>query len=376
MRVGLFQRVVPEYRTGIFSLLARQPGIRLTVYATAFHGDLPGADCRRTAEIRIGPLRLHPAPLLAALRGRQDVMICEGGVSLVASVLLAVFGRYRRVRCVWWTSMYRPDDAGGLRRRVSDRLAGVAIRRADAVLAYGSLAAEAARRAGAAPGRVFVAFNSLDTERLRRIERGWRDAPGRLEAFLRDRGLAGRRVILYAGRLVPSKRVDWVLELMKRLDQDGSDPSLCAVILGDGSERDRLVEQVRRDRLQSRVIFTGAIRDDEASCPYFLAAKVLALPGTGGLAINHAMTFGVPVVAAGGDGTERDAIDDGVNGHLVAPSDKDRFTEALRRVVLADDRRWAALSAGARATVDRRVNSAAMVRAMIEAARPHERAAE
>src|SRR5436190_23104648 len=109
IRVGLFQRIVPEYRVGVFSLLARQPDIDLTIYARCFSKTPEQSACRECRELRIGGLRLHPGPLFAAFRRKHDVMICEGRVSLLTSLVLALLGRRLGVGCVWWTSMHRPD---------------------------------------------------------------------------------------------------------------------------------------------------------------------------------------------------------------------------------------------------------------------------
>src|SRR2546425_6283014 len=79
-RVALFQRVVPEYRGGVFSMLARQPGIQLTIYSGSFAARPAGAICLRARNIRLGTLRLHIRPLLALLLRRHDVIICEGRV--------------------------------------------------------------------------------------------------------------------------------------------------------------------------------------------------------------------------------------------------------------------------------------------------------
>ena len=137
------------------------------------------------------------------------------------------------------------------------------------------------------------------------------------------------------------------------------------MLLGEGPERSRLASDVHRRHLESWVIFAGEIRDPELSCPYFLAARVLAMPGTGGLAINQALTFGLPVVVAGGDGTEHDAIEEGVNGHLVEPGSPERFAQALMQVISLDDRRWMEMSAAARAAVDLKTNSGAMTKGVI-----------
>src|SRR5699024_8021625 len=49
----------------------------------------------------------------------------------------------------------------------------------------------------------------------------------------------------------------------------------------------------------------------------FRKADVFLLPGTGGLAVNEAMAYALPVISAPGDGTIYDLIDDGKNGFLI-----------------------------------------------------------
>src|SRR2546425_639668 len=136
IRVALFQRVVPEYRVGVFSLLARQPGIQLTIYSGSFSARPAGAICLRTKGLRLGPLRLHFRPLLAMLRRRHDVMICEGRVSLLTSMLLSLVGGAVGPRCVWWTSLHRADGVIALRGGVAGWLTRLALRRASAILTY------------------------------------------------------------------------------------------------------------------------------------------------------------------------------------------------------------------------------------------------
>jgi glycosyltransferase involved in cell wall biosynthesis len=42
--------------------------------------------------------------------------------------------------------------------------------------------------------------------------------------------------------------------------------------------------------------------------PWFAAADLFVLPGTGGLALQQAMAYGLPVVAGVGDGTQADLV--------------------------------------------------------------------
>jgi glycosyltransferase involved in cell wall biosynthesis len=57
-----------------------------------------------------------------------------------------------------------------------------------------------------------------------------------------------------------------------------------------------------------------------------MAADLFVLPGPGGLSINQAMAYGLPVVVWGGDGTERDLLQAGEAGFVV-----DSYTDLLAR---------------------------------------------
>jgi glycosyltransferase involved in cell wall biosynthesis len=52
--------------------------------------------------------------------------------------------------------------------------------------------------------------------------------------------------------------------------------------------------------------------------PWFLEADLFVLPGTGGLAVQEAMSYGLPIIMGTGDGT---------NDNLVRPSNGWQFSE-------------------------------------------------
>lgn len=60
--------------------------------------------------------------------------------------------------------------------------------------------------------------------------------------------------------------------------------------------------------------FIGAVYDPEKLGAYMNESTVYVLAGMGGLSINDAMTYGMPVLCSVCDGTERDLVIDGKNG--------------------------------------------------------------
>ena len=55
---------------------------------------------------------------------------------------------------------------------------------------------------------------------------------------------------------------------------------------------------------------------DQALNKELIKNDIFVLPSRGGLAINHAMASGLPVIVSEGDGTELDLIDHGIGFYL------------------------------------------------------------
>jgi glycosyltransferase involved in cell wall biosynthesis len=68
--------------------------------------------------------------------------------------------------------------------------------------------------------------------------------------------------------------------------------------------------------LQNHVFFHGAQYGKDLE-RLFVEANVFLLSGTGGLAINEAMAYSLPVITTPGDGTAYDLIEEEENGFLL-----------------------------------------------------------
>jgi glycosyltransferase involved in cell wall biosynthesis len=134
------------------------------------------------------------------------------------------------------------------------------------------------------------------------------------------------------------------------------------VIVGDGPESARL--QALASEIYPQTEFAGAKHGAELE-PYFAAADLFVLPGTGGLAVQQAMAHALPVIVAQGDGTQDDLVRP-ENGWQIPPGDLDALTAALH-AALSDWPCLRAMGTESYRIVAEEINLETMVAAFVRA---------
>ena len=165
--------------------------------------------------------------------------------------------------------------------------------------------------------------------------------------------------MLYVGRLQARKRLNLLIRACADLPAD-LQPRLRLV--GDGPERPTL--EALAAKAYPVTEFTGAQFGAELAA-HFAAADLFVLPGTGGLAVQEAMSHGLPVIVAQGDGTQDDLVRPS-NGWQVPPDDFASLVGTLR-AALADAPRLRAMGAESYRIVKEEINLERMVDAFVGA---------
>jgi glycosyltransferase involved in cell wall biosynthesis len=169
-------------------------------------------------------------------------------------------------------------------------------------------------------------------------------------------GLAGRRVVAYAGTLaLQNHPVDLLIDAFAQVAARVPDAAL--LLIGGGEDLPRLRRQAEQLGLRDRVRFTG--QAPRRGVPAYLAlADVSVDPvrdndvarARSPLKIFESMALGVPVVT--GDVGDRAALlDGGRAGVLVRPGDATALAEALAALLTDEPRRQALADASRRHTL-------------------------
>lgn len=346
-RIAIFWNYLFHYRVPFYDRLARTPGVDLTV----FHGgDDPNARRHeppatrrygfRSVQIRTYEQQLYGAAIYFQLgmwkhllRDRYDVIVCEGNFGILSNTLIALYARLTGARVFYWAGGWERNVIAGFPARLRRLYIRLTARLANGFLCYGTNARAFLTRYGVDASRCTIVQNTIDTEEIRSHLPHARSLAAETRASL---GLDGKLVILSVGVLIPRKRHDLLIEAYREVRASRSDVAL--VVVGDGPEMRRLVGLVAEQGIPD-VHFVGEVIAEAGR--YFALADVFVLPALGGLAINEAMAYALPVVCSEGDGTERDLVIPGRTGLFFRKNDRQDLADKLTELLASATQRTA-----------------------------------
>lgn len=321
LRVGIQQRVLPFYRGAFFDTLAADPDQEVMIFAGS---PRPGEDLGKQAELAAA--KYYPARNLHLFSNRlylclqvnwkawlhafdPDVLILEANPRYLHLPAAIRWMHQRRRPVIGW-GLGSPAAGNQLiNNRKRDWL-----RQFDGLIAYSQAGKEQYAALGFPADRIIVAPNAITAKPDK--------APPQRKPADKTSGLA----VLFVGRLQERKNVDLLIRACANLPE-AFQPRL--VIVGDGEARPSLVKLATAIYPSTR--FTGALYGDNLDEEYN-RSDLFVLPGTGGLAVQQAMAYALPVIVAEADGTQQDLVRQG-NGWIVAPGDVHNLQQALQQAL-------------------------------------------
>jgi len=311
-KLALQQRVLPTYRVPFFDLLASacDGGLSLFTGSPRAEEGIVVANELQVANYKLGEnVHLFSGGFYFCYqRGLMDWLKEQNPDALIMEANPRYLSTPSAVR--WMHKQNKPIIGWGLGSpSPSGRGAGVRARfinQFDAMLAYSQRGADEYAALGFPRERIFVAHNSVSP------------AP----EVIPDRRLptTDRLSILFVGRLQARKRLDSLLRACAEIQ------NIKLIIVGDGPERAAL--EALAKEIYPGAEFVGAKHGAEIKA-YFAEADLFVLPGTGGLAVQEAMSHGLPIIVAQGDGTQADLVRK-ENGWQIPPDDYGALVSTMK----------------------------------------------
>ena len=312
-RLALQQRVLPTYRAPFFDLLASScdggmslfTGLPRASEGIATTDQLTIAKYQTGKNIHLfgGSLYLcYQQGLMNWLKEwNPDALIVEANPRYLSTSSAVKWMHAQDKPVIGWGLGAPPVSGLREKRRIGF------LQQFDAMIAYSQRGADEYASYGFPLDRLFVAHNSVSPSPT------W-EMPNRPDAF------GDRPCVLFVGRLQFRKNVDLLIGACAEI-QD-----VRLVIVGDGPEREALEELAAE--IYPSAEFAGAKHGEELQA-LFAEADLFVLPGTGGLAVQEAMSYGLPVIVAQGDGTQDDLVRK-ENGWQIPPDDFEALVSTMK----------------------------------------------
>ena len=254
------------------------------------------------------------------------------------ALLLFGYNYLSHQRALWWSRfhgvplVFRGDShflgrgAPSFTRRLP---VGFLYRQFAAITCVGTVNRDYFRTYGVPDDRLFRAPHSVDAARFQAAEPLARIAATALRQAL---GLAGKRVVLFAGKFEAAKQPVELLDAFIRVASAND----ALVFVGDGAEKERL-KQIASAHSGSCVRFLPFANQTEMPSRYLLA-DIFVLPSRGhyetwGLAVNEAMHLGVPCLVSDLVGCQQDLVQPGETGWVFPATDPRALTATLRKAL-------------------------------------------
>ncbi len=252
----------------------------------------------------------------------------------------AMYARHRKVPCVFtfhtmwedYIQNYAPLLNSMISHKIGRDLVKFYLKSANHILAPTPRIADTVREYGVEtqvellPTGIPESLFEYDKDRLDSVK---------TDLFAKNPRLAGKKILLFAGRIAKEKNLDFLVPVLKRVREllaadsthDGSDAAL--LIAGDGLYMPDFKALVEKEQLADNVFYVGYVSRQTLAYLYTVA-DVFTFPSkteTQGLVTAEAMAAGLPVVAIGEMGTVD--VMQGDHGGFMVPEDTELFSQRV-----------------------------------------------
>ena len=300
IRLAVQQRVLPAYRVPFFDALAQECSQGLSLFAgqPARNESIENiafpvvANFQKTRNIHLLGGKLYLCWQLGIINWLEQIqpgaLIMEANPRYLSSYFAIQWMKNRHLPVIGW-GLGSPRMRGalaGLRGKIRNQF----ISHFDALITYSQLGAKEYQALGFPVQKIFVASNAV-------AARPTSPPPQRMQNHF-----AERPVVLFVGRLQARKKVDNLIRACAALPAE-LQPIL--QVVGDGPQRAAL--EALAGQIYPAASFTGALHG-RALDQQFTRADLFVLPGSGGLAVQQAMAFALPIIVGQADGTQLDLV--------------------------------------------------------------------
>jgi glycosyltransferase involved in cell wall biosynthesis len=262
--------------------------------------------------------------VVRCLKAARDADVVHLHAPNMLGILCSLMmGKRPRLLVHWHSDVINKGMLGKLVRPLETAL----LKRADAIVATSQVYSDASMTLRPFRDKVTIVPIGVPDAMLAEEQAG-DEVPAELEHVI-----AGKKLILAVGRLVPYKGFEVLIGAAKTLNEDS-----VLVIVGDGPLRDTLAAAIASENVAHKVYLAGRLSDG-ALRSLFTRAELYCMPSTSraeafGVVLLEAMAYGKPIVATNIPGSGVPWVNQhGVSGINVPVGDARALADACNRIL-------------------------------------------
>jgi glycosyltransferase involved in cell wall biosynthesis len=226
------------------------------------------------------------------LSKKPDTIICTGVDfhQIHTLLIFVIFRLILRKNFFWWShaTLGNQGPAGAYVRKLI-------YKSSTGILAYSQKGRDNLLRMGIQTDNICVVNNSLNKSDY-----------GFLNTDISKPPFKDPVKIIFCGRITKSKKLDLLVKALNIIHKTTTIGFHCDII-GAGNTTS-LKEEVIRLQLSDRIIFHGAVYDNELAS-FLIKADLMVYPGGIGLSIVQALSYGIPVITTDNQGLQMPEIE-------------------------------------------------------------------
>ncbi len=345
-KIAVIVEIPVPYRSPMFEMISRIEGVELKVFycAESEFGRDWSLNFRQDYDFEIlkgwsipikgkklFSFKINPSVWGKLENGNFDAVVL-GGYAHFTMLMAVYWCLFNKVPYVLMSESQHLTERGVLKKFLKNHFLKQIIKRSSACLPTGTLARDYLISYGAKEEKCFFFPNTPDIDAF---QHKIRILKGEKENIKRDLNIKSDKIILFVGRLIPVKGVEFLIDAFAEFrNNSSSGSSTDLVIAGDGPLRSSLERRVMEKNVKG-VHFKGFIQLEQLP-DFYCISDLFVLPSLyepWGVVVNEALACGLPVVTTTRVGSSPDLVRENVNGKVIAPADSHALSEAISDII-------------------------------------------
>lgn len=310
------------------------------VYTRLHSEPLFDVDFLRSQQLDLGAYTFYIPKDTAFLKDGYDIVVLPFGMPVAFYLLCRA--KLGGVVTISWNGVVKRHS--NMVRLMGEPLVRLCAHMSDRFVAYSRYAKTYLELEGAKPNNIVIIPNGVDTDQF--------NPSIDTTNLKRQLGLNNRKIVLYVGRLIEGKGIEYLLKAFSLVSKHVKESIL--LIVGTGPLKQSLKTLADQLNMSQSTIFTGPVPSSEinkyyAMCDVHIAPSVVSpnFIEPFGMVFIEAMACGKPTIGFDIPSAVRDIIVDGETGYLVP--EKDSYVLADRMIeLLIDNKKTAKMGKKAR----------------------------